>query len=155
MRNLLSILALLLILIEISAVKCNAEEIPKYLKDGIITVTLKDGTKHVFSTNEYKVVKRGSDKIVVEESEVTEREKHLPLIIIMNDTQPKRHIFSLMSGASRTSLNPSLSGTSASVTNKYELDAGGMYQYQLVDRFYLNILGTVNGTGMIGFGLGL
>ncbi len=40
------------------AYNTQAEEVPAYLKDGAITVTLKDGSFHVFSTNEYKVVKR-------------------------------------------------------------------------------------------------
>jgi hypothetical protein len=33
-------------------------EIPEYLKDGVVTVTLKDGTVHTFSSNDYKVVPR-------------------------------------------------------------------------------------------------
>lgn len=35
-----------------------AADMPKYLKDGVITVTLKDGKTYTFSANEYKVVKR-------------------------------------------------------------------------------------------------
>jgi hypothetical protein len=41
-------------------------EMPDYLKDGTITVTLKDGSSYKFSTNEYMVVKRGVKKEKVE-----------------------------------------------------------------------------------------
>ena len=34
-------------------------DMPEYMKDGVITVTLKDGNVYTFSTNEYKVVRRG------------------------------------------------------------------------------------------------
>lgn len=42
------------------ALIAKAEEIPDYMKDGEIVVTLKDGRKYTFSTNEWKVVRRGS-----------------------------------------------------------------------------------------------
>lgn len=42
------------------------EEVPAYLKDSVITVTLKDGKVYTFSGNEYKVVRRGSKAKPVE-----------------------------------------------------------------------------------------
>lgn len=42
------------------ATPAMAEDIPDFLKDSEITVTLKNGKTYKFSGNEYKVVKRGS-----------------------------------------------------------------------------------------------
>jgi hypothetical protein len=38
-----------------------AEEMPSYLKDGVITVTLKDGKQYTFQANDWKVVPRVSE----------------------------------------------------------------------------------------------
>jgi hypothetical protein len=40
-------------------------DMPEYMKDGVITVTLKDGNVYTFSTNEYKVVRRGQPASVL------------------------------------------------------------------------------------------
>lgn len=53
----------LIILLTIFAVSAQAEEVPKYMRDAVITVTLKDGKTYTFSGNEYKVVKRGAKKV--------------------------------------------------------------------------------------------
>ena len=37
-----------------------ADEMPEYMRDGVINVTLKNGRTYTFSLNEYKVVRRGS-----------------------------------------------------------------------------------------------
>ena len=50
----------LLILMALFTSTVNAEEIPRYLKDGEIIVKLKNGKTYTYSTNEYKVVKRGN-----------------------------------------------------------------------------------------------
>lgn len=52
----------LLITVIMFSVQGFAADMPEYMKDGTITVTLKDGKTYKFSTNEYKVVKRESAK---------------------------------------------------------------------------------------------
>jgi hypothetical protein len=54
------ILSLILVMGSVSVVK--AEEMPSYLKDATITVTLKNGKKYEFSANTHKVVTR-EDKL--------------------------------------------------------------------------------------------
>jgi len=59
--KLITIIALMFVTITNQAF---AEEMPEYMKDGKITVTLKDGKSYTFSTNEYMVVKRHAKKEV-------------------------------------------------------------------------------------------
>jgi len=60
----------------------GTEVIPKFMKDGTITVQLKDGKKYIFSTNEYKVVRRGSKRaepveqiVVAQQPDTTNRNR--------------------------------------------------------------------------------
>tara|TARA_R110000868_G_scaffold66014_4_gene196982 strand:- start:2258 stop:2689 length:432 start_codon:yes stop_codon:yes gene_type:complete len=50
----------ILVALAFSVLPAMAEDIPAFLKDSEITVTLKNGKTYKFSGNEYKVVKRGS-----------------------------------------------------------------------------------------------
>lgn len=59
----------LIILLTMFAVVAQAEEMPKYLKDGVITVTLKNGKTYTYSANEYKVVRRGAKAVPVQVSD--------------------------------------------------------------------------------------
>lgn len=50
-----------LLLLSLLSLSSFAQEAPpQWMKDGVITVKLKDGKEYKFSTNEFKVVKRGS-----------------------------------------------------------------------------------------------
>jgi len=53
MKNLILITALIFL-----SLNSFSQEVPDYLKDGTITVTLKDGKTYKFSSNEYAVVLR-------------------------------------------------------------------------------------------------
>lgn len=72
----------LLVLISLLTLPALAQ-MPEYLKDGEITVTLKDGSVHKFSSNDFKVVPRVQAKpesIVVVAPEKKQRLKNNQLI---------------------------------------------------------------------------
>jgi len=141
---------LILILTLLFTTTVFPEEMPKYMKDGIITVTLKDGKVYTFSTNEYMVVKRGAKK---EASPVTIIEQKEEKTVIA--VQPrKKHILSAMAGFSRHDLDSKVSGTGVYTENDHDFDFGIQYQYEVSQDIYLNVLGTVNETGLIGVGFG-
>jgi len=48
----------LILILTMFSVIAQADEMPAYMKDGVITVTLKDGKSYTFSSNEYMVVAR-------------------------------------------------------------------------------------------------
>lgn len=48
----------LILFMTLFSVLAQADEMPAYMKNGVITVTLKDGKSYTFSSNEFMVVKR-------------------------------------------------------------------------------------------------
>lgn len=123
---------------------------PTYLKDGEITVKLKNGKEYKFSSNEYMVVKR-EFKIV--NTELMDK----PGAIITNVPTlfpKKRHIISGMAGFSRHDLDSFVSSNRVTTKNDLDFDFGVQYQYEVHPNIYLNILGTINETGLVGVGFG-
>ncbi len=129
-----------------------AEEVPSYLKDGTITVTLKNGKQYTFSANEYKVVKRG-DKAP---------EMRIPVIVYSESKQqeskpaePKRlkHIVSGEVLQSNGGLNTSESGNSVTVKNKRQIGVGLQYQYNIYQDLYMG--GRIDSNGGTGVNLGV
>ena len=124
----------------------QANETPKYMKDGTITVTLKDGSVSKFSTNEYMVVKRVVKKVVVEET------KSNPVTKVVVKEPKSSFIISGLIGATRSGIKDSFDGSSLKVEQAYEMDAGALFQKRVNDSILLNVLGTIRGNVMVGIG---
>ena len=122
-----------------------AEEVPAYLKDGKIVVTLTNGKSYEFSSNEYMVVRRGS-KVDAELEPAALQQKHFE-----QELHHKNRL-RLLIGAGPSGLQTSQSGSTVNVKSKYELVTGLGYDRSLTNE--LSIGGSVytNGTFSLGFG---
>lgn len=120
--------------------QAHEEVIPDYLKDGVITVTLKSGKEYKFSTNTHKVVVRGH--------------KHEAPAQALAKEAPLRNRIRVL-GGSAPSGELTTSKTSSSATIKTDNDAvvGVGYDRLITDK--LSVGGQIqsNDTVLINVGL--
>jgi len=125
----------------------EANDMPKYLVDGVITVTLKNGKTYTYSANEYMVVKRGAKKVAVVPAPVPATESR--------DTreEPKKNRISLvvgygLNGKIKTEMGPS----QVDVEQEKGAVGGIVLQHDLNKEYH--IMGGVltNQTGFLGVG---
>jgi hypothetical protein len=136
---------LLLAILALSTAILVAEPPPPYLKDGVITVTLKSGEQYHFSANEYMVVKRGAKRL---DSEVvgTTQESHF------EEELHNKNRVRLMAGAGPTGMRDARSASSIHIESSYGLVGGLGYDRQISNRFSLGAAGYTNGTLSLGVG---
>ncbi len=134
----------ILILSLLFVVPAFAEEVPEYLKDGVISVTLKDGKVYHFSSNEYKVVKRGNEAEETLESVKLSQERVI-------EVQKKNRV-RVLGGVAPSGLDTSSSGNTVSVKNKTEGVAGAGYDRMLTDKISVGGAALTNGTYTLGVG---
>lgn len=146
MKNLIS-----LIVVFISS---NSFAMPEYMKDGTITVTLKDGTKYTYSTNEYMVVKRHRDKHKVNDTINDSFTYQCNAYNQHKQIERHKNIISLGFTRSNRGLNVKEESNSVEISTKKEVGAQLQYQHNLIKDFYLGgQLDTNGGVGLsIGFG---
>jgi len=125
-----------------------ASDIPKHMKDGTITVTLKDGSTYTFSTNEYKVVKREGKKLPAEEGVAATR-----IAPAASPAKRNKHIVSGELIRSNGGLRTSTSVNDVEVRNRKDLGLGIQYQYNFHKDLYLG--GRVDSNGGTGVSLGV
>lgn len=132
---------------------------PKELQGGKITVTLKNGKTYTFSSDEYAVVKRGTEEKVFTKAEGEEIAKtHMEEgrkqgEQAAKDAQPK-NIVSL--GLVRSKNGFDTETTSSTVDVKSRKDFGGSLQYQrrVLDNKYIGGRVDSNGGAEINVGVG-
>jgi hypothetical protein len=142
-------LTIILALISISAF---SQEVPKYLQDGVITVTLKSGKVFTYSANEYAVVRRGSKKPEVK----IELAEAVPTKAPAKEA-PKRnkHIISGEIVSSNSGdLDVNKGASKVDVESKRELGLGLQYQYNFVDDLYGGVRVDTNGGAAANIGVG-
>lgn len=129
------------------AAKALAFPVPSYLKDGTITVKLKDGTEHTYSSNEYKVVKR-TKKLHYSEPKRTE-----VAVSQSSITESRKNRFTLLGGIGQSGYKIDTFPGLVKVHTKTEFVYGGAYTRDISERFHLN--GTVlsNDTYILGLGV--
>ncbi len=143
----------LLILMALFTSTVNAEEIPKYLKDGEITVKLKNGKTYTYSTNEYKVVKRGNP-VLLGATPVTVSESSKKGVESENQKKKSKHIISgEISRSFSGRLNTNTYPNETDVEVRKRTGVGIMYQYNFIDNLYLG--GRIDSNGGAGINLGL
>lgn len=148
MKTLAIITALLM------SVNCFADNSapPDYLKDGVITVKLKNGKEYTFSANEYMVVKRGQ-KISATESKAAES-KSAPVNQKPSESLHK-NIVSVEGVYGTNGIDVKRDGSTYEMTEKKGLGLGLQYQRKLNDDgIYGNIRVDTNGNTGLGVGKG-
>lgn len=141
-------LTLIILALSFSA---QAQEVPKYLQDAVITVKLKSGKEYTYSANEYAVVKRGQKKLPAEQGsvEVARVERSEP-----KQSKSHKHI---ISGELLSSRNGELSEKSTSSTvdveTKRKVGVGIMYQNNIYKDLYIG--GRIDSNGGAGVNIGV
>lgn len=146
---------LLTIALFLSSLSVFAEDIPAYLKDGVITVTLKDGKQYTFSANEYKVVKRGRKakvEVVQEELKQTQEQGN-------QSAQPEvakihKHIISGELVRSKNGLDVINNTNEVDIKTKKEIGVGVQYQFNVYEDLYIGGRVDSNGGTAISLGVG-
>ena len=143
----------LILLLALVACLAQAQEVPKYLKDGTITVTLKDGKSYSFPANDYAVVRRGSKQVEPKAPELAAAEpakKSAP--------QEQKRLKHIISGelvhSNSGELNTKSTPSTIDVENKKKLGVGVQYQYNLVDDLFLGGRIDTNGGTAVNVGVG-
>ena len=144
----MKIYAMLMMLLATAAF---ADEAPKYMRDGNITVTLKDGKKAEFSLNEYMVVPRKPKKKAVPVPTVVDsgaKEKKAEGTEVAGPNAIK-----VYGGGGPKGLEVKKSASSVAVEQDYGAVFGLGYSRQLNKRWSLEAVGLSNKTGLLGVGL--
>jgi len=147
---------LMIALVTMMSTSALAQEVPKYLKDGKITVTLKNGKTYEYSANEYMVVKRKDKatptKIVAAAPVVTDEGTK---VVRSEPAEQKRHkhIVSVEAMNSQRGLRSSTSPNMVDVETKREFGLGLQYQNNFYKDLYLG--GRIDTNGGAGVNLGL
>lgn len=117
-----------------------AQEVPDYLKDGVITVTLKNGKVYKFSSNEYMVVKRGASKKAKEVAPVAKK-------------QANKNNLSFMMGTGYKHNTVKYNASSVEVKDKLTPVMGVSYSRKISPD--QSVIGTIFTNATVGVGLGL
>lgn len=127
-----------------TTVLAHEEVVPDYLKDGMITVTLKSGKQYTFSTNEYKVVKRG-------------HEHAAPALVQAEPAAKPSKVRLRIMGGTGPSGELNVTKTNTSATIKTDNDAVGAFGLDVSVGKGWSINGQVqtNSSGFLGLGLDL
>lgn len=135
----------------------SAQEVPDYLKDGIILVRLANGKIYSFSANEYAVVKRGAKAQKAPESDSLNsfqfsKAERAALVAAPLEADRKKNIISGEILRSQKGLQINKSSNQVDAENKYKFGVGLMYQRNIVDDIYLG--GRIDSNGGTGLNLG-
>lgn len=120
-------------------------EVPEYMKDGVITVTLKDGKTYTFSTNDHAVVVRECD------CEASPNAR----VLVSRAYTVRPNSVKVYGGVGPDGLEVTASGSSASVEQDYGFNYGLGYGRQLSNEISLDGLMLLNRHGIQGGLLGV
>jgi hypothetical protein len=120
-----------------------AQEMPAYLKGAIIEVTLKNGKKYQYKSEEYAVVKRGAKKSAPALKAHVRYVEHRPNTI------------KVFGGAGTNGLKTTSDATSATITRTTGLNFGVGYERDLSERISLDVIGVGSKSGLESGLLGL
>ena len=125
-----------------SVFSVQAEEVPAYLKDSVITVTLKDGKTYKFNGNEYKVVKRGSKAKLVPEVRP----------VVVQAPAPKRNRITVHGGVGFDGLNTQLASNSVTIKQDKEPVFGLSFSRNFYKDYSVSATALTNQTYLLGVG---
>lgn len=126
---------------------------PAYLKDAVITVTLKNGKQYTYSANEYMVVKRGAVKKVDKES-TGQTVTHV-VVFSSEVKSSKKNRATLVVGYGPTgSLDNTDSASKTEIEAKDGVVGGVILSRDLNQDVHVSGAVLTNKTGLIGVGVG-
>ena len=126
-----------------------AEQAPDYMKDGTITVTLKNGQSYSFSTNEYKVVRRGAVNLMAIHADVLHER-----VVELSKHQQKLNRIRVLGGQGPSStLDINSQPTVVTVKTRYENVFGLGYDRMLSEKWSVGGQALSNGTLLLNVGL--
>lgn len=134
---------LLIIVVGITWVSWSMADMPAYLKDGTITVTLKNGKTYTFSTNEYMVVKRGAKKPA----------PALEQLATAMKPEPRRNRVRVLGGVGPNGLETTRSASQATVTTTSGAVGGIGYDRLITDEVSVGGAALNNETYLLNIGL--
>lgn len=120
MKTIYFIIGFILVTFLSFAAFAHHDEAPAYMKDGTITVTLKDGKSYTFSTNTHKVVLRGVHNDSEEESDDTQEES----TVVREETKKISNTVILHGGIGNTDLETRRYGSNADVIQQRGMVGG-------------------------------
>ncbi len=113
-----------------------AQEMPTYLKGATIELTLKNGTKYQFKSEEYAVVKRGKKKVS------PELKKHVRYV------EHRPNTVKVFGGVGTNGLKTESTPTSATITRTTGLNFGVGYERDISERISLDVIGVGSKSGL-------
>lgn len=131
------------------------QEVPAYLKDGTITVTLKDGKSYKFNSNEYAVVLRKPKQDVIIPVIAKVEQKEMPVSKPAPELPYYKNRVSLLAGYGLNGKQSVSSGpNNVDVEQKKGIVGGLMLQHDLNREYHILGEALTNQTFMFGFGKG-
>lgn len=155
MKNLMTLILTVVLTIPALAVG----PAPKELQGGVITVKLKDGKTYTFSSDEYAVVKRGTESKAVSASNAEEiAATNLELGKKIGEQKAKdeqhKNILSVGVVRSKNGFDTEMTASTVDVKSRKDLGLSGQYQRRFNENKYLGIRGDTNGGIEINGGVG-
>jgi hypothetical protein len=126
---------------------------PEALKGGKVTVTLADGKTYTFSSDEFAVVRRGTESAQVAKAEEKARESYEKGVEQGLSEQPK-NILSVGLLSSQKGFETSMSPSTVDVNTKRRLGVSFQFQRRVLDDKFIGIRVDTNGgfEGNVGIG---
>jgi hypothetical protein len=131
---------------------------PKELKGGKIVVTTADGKTYTFSSDEYAVVKRGSEATVTKAEAVEIAKTHLDegrkQGAEAQDEKIGKNIISVGAVRSKNGFDTKMTNSTVDVESRKDIGASVQYQRRFNDNKYLGGRVDTNGGAEINIGVG-
>jgi hypothetical protein len=138
MKNIL-LLTLVLFVTFLLSTEVQSQEMPKYLEGATVTVTLKNGKKYNFKSEEYAVVTRNSmGELAVVKTQLVGVAKKIERKELVKNK--KNRVFGLVGRGHTGRLNSSTDGDNYSVSHETGTVFGVGYQRKVNDDFNLGII---------------
>jgi hypothetical protein len=147
------ILIMTLILLSLNAF---GQEVPAYLKDGTITVTLKDGKSYKFSSNEYAVVlRKPKAPVMIPVIGVVEQKEETPISKEVPQSPNYKNRIGFLVGYGLNGKQKVSSGPNAvDIEQKKGVVGGLILQHDLNKEYHILGEALTNETFMLGVGKG-
>lgn len=154
-----SVIALFMSMLLSAAAFADATEVPPYLKDAVITVTLKNGKVYTYSANTHAVVLRASSNkkkpaevVIVEKTTVVEKASK-QMCEESGFREQKKNRIRLMGGRGPDGVQADTGATSTRIKMSQGLVGGVGYDRSLNEEVNAGVQIMSNGTATLGLGL--
>lgn len=133
----------ILLSLAVFATQSFANEMPEYMKNGIITVTLADGKQYTFSSNAFKVVPR------VQESKEEGQDKGSKKLAVAS----KKNRITVHGGGGFVGLKSKTTGSNTEVSQRGGAIGGVSLSHSVTEDYSISGTALSNKTFLLGVGL--